>query len=842
MHWSPFQTGTVRVTAAVDVPGGGLLAWPQDADAREAVVLAVVVVSVILASVAAAAGGKAEAAAGGAVVALALLWLVLAASLVANDELSASTRLVLSAVVAGLLLTSAAREWSRRWLRLAGVLVAAALALLLADVGRDAATGRQATTALRELADVEASLQGLATLVPERTRALDRALRADVAAVRSASALAGVRGTAAAGEAAALADTLPGATASQREESLQRFQDALPTLVVDDDDAARLRTAVLAAARTSESRDAATGTPVDEAMSAACAAARDAAAAELTDGVEACGRAGATTGEPLDVQMALVRLRAAEHRQALLVRAGSADAVPAAEEALAAARAREPAVVQEVPFLRAVRDGADSTFDGWSGRGARPIAVDWALWLALGVLALLGWRRLERLSSQQVAGPVTLHVKTCGDRGAPAAVQEAVFRVAVLQNIAEPGGTPGESRASPALDLAELATASTAWVKPLLGVAKTVLNSPVGYSASVDVAPTDAAGAPWTALTRIRDEATGEQVAVKGLPAKDSVTACRAAGYWTAATLISRSTRVPSWSRWTGDTAPALAASESPSGRDVDSLEKAVAQAPSSGVLLHLLAQEYDLRGRHADALAMYARTVAAHPEYDAALYRMAVSATLLSWGTDELWDRLAKSRRQWIAGEVRRACQQVRLLPPHEDPLGEQSRTYFEELSSALYSTSQRRQSWPNYLRRLLKRSERPALLSTGPSGARALSVFLSARRIVRAAQLVHPDAIRALQGGPDRGRYARRLRRLERQARHHRSWWQLSYNVACVHARVGDPARALDWLEAALARPGSGSLAGDWLAEDPDLKSLAGQPRFTLLRAALDRSEPSR
>ncbi len=63
--------------------------------------------------------------------------------------------------------------------------------------------------------------------------------------------------------------------------------------------------------------------------------------------------------------------------------------------------------------------------------------------------------------------------------------------------------------------------------------------------------------------------------------------------------------------------------------------------------------------------------------------------------------------------------------------------------------------------------------------------------------------------------------------------------YNLACAYARNGDKQKALDLLEAVASGPG---LPGP-IANDPDLASLTGEPRFQKLVAASQRAaEPCR
>ncbi len=53
--------------------------------------------------------------------------------------------------------------------------------------------------------------------------------------------------------------------------------------------------------------------------------------------------------------------------------------------------------------------------------------------------------------------------------------------------------------------------------------------------------------------------------------------------------------------------------------------------------------------------------------------------------------------------------------------------------------------------------------------------------------------------------------------------------YNVACLHACMGEPDRALAYLELALGK----GFGGEWTRTDPDLVSLRDDPRFEALLA---------
>ena len=59
--------------------------------------------------------------------------------------------------------------------------------------------------------------------------------------------------------------------------------------------------------------------------------------------------------------------------------------------------------------------------------------------------------------------------------------------------------------------------------------------------------------------------------------------------------------------------------------------------------------------------------------------------------------------------------------------------------------------------------------------------------------------------------------------------------YNLACTHALLGDRDRALELLRRSLDEnfltPGSRERQKTWARDDPDLKSLRGDPRFEAL-----------
>ncbi len=58
------------------------------------------------------------------------------------------------------------------------------------------------------------------------------------------------------------------------------------------------------------------------------------------------------------------------------------------------------------------------------------------------------------------------------------------------------------------------------------------------------------------------------------------------------------------------------------------------------------------------------------------------------------------------------------------------------------------------------------------------------------------------------------------------------LTYNTACVYARLGENEAALDALEIGVAR---GLGKRDWMLHDPDLDGLRNEPRFAEMLAKL-------
>jgi tetratricopeptide (TPR) repeat protein len=90
------------------------------------------------------------------------------------------------------------------------------------------------------------------------------------------------------------------------------------------------------------------------------------------------------------------------------------------------------------------------------------------------------------------------------------------------------------------------------------------------------------------------------------------------------------------------------------------------------------------------------------------------------------------------------------------------------------------------------------------------------------------------ALQGDGAAARAAVGRVEARRQAFGH--YHHAQYDIACIFALLGEPARALEYLAAAAA---NGFPCGDFFAIDPLLASLRGTPAFTALLAKLEREK---
>jgi len=158
------------------------------------------------------------------------------------------------------------------------------------------------------------------------------------------------------------------------------------------------------------------------------------------------------------------------------------------------------------------------------------------------------------------------------------------FRRHVLSNVAEPGAIPGGTASVSITDLLG-ATDPTSLVKQVVATLSAITAvtpgfevdaiyqapakgtdagltdetpSPAGDRPDPSDAPVDKA-ASHQVFVRIRKARTQETLQTKLIHAPTAGLAMRESGYWAAAYILSRDSTAPEWTRWSEDSAPALA-------------------------------------------------------------------------------------------------------------------------------------------------------------------------------------------------------------------------------------------------------------------------------------------
>jgi len=552
---------------------------------------------------------------------------------------------------------------------------------------------------------------------------------------------------------------------------------------------------------------------------------------------EACGAKQRLVN---NVELTGARSATATYRQSLQP---TDDNEAAAEKAVAAAAtAADHAVRGEADegtdWVSVVKHGATvagAAALGWLPGSPEP---DRWFWVALAVLLLGSCWLIERRSASVVAGPVKVTFKGVeleeADKGKQPATQaqEAVFVTALTKNLREPGSTPGSQTSSPLTDLEGVVTAAdpSKILTAVIAALKKVLSSPRGSLVSAQVLAPLPGDKRWRVFVVVADAATGTTVASKEIADESGAEACRVAGYWASASVLSVSPRMPLWARWSPATAHAFAAYDTASEPTIDALRAALREAPASSLVLHKLADQLSLEGKYADAAELYARAVVVDPTDHTSLYRLAAALATLARpaaeGDPAPWCELGYSRRAAAAELVNRAARRAQAngeVPTTSDATPAQQCTALAGLSGALlerlYDTLRPRSVALRYFRR----DQRDAI---GP-----LSDVFS--KYGRAAQSRAALRAAGLSVGGF-GSQSDALKKTEAFARDSRSGWQVCYNLACYYAgQEGDGVeKAIAQLETALTRPGVEELAGAWLEKDPDLEALRAHPRFKLLR----------
>ena len=522
------------------------------------------------------------------------------------------------------------------------------------------------------------------------------------------------------------------------------------------------------------------------------------------------------------------------------------------QSALQAVLAQQPNSDQDISILSAIESGPQtlwrSAFHA-SGPALVPGPLGWALLGAL-LLGLLSW--LLKENARQLPGPVSVTPVTSTAKNDQLSAE---LRVAVLQNVAEPGAAPGAPSTNPVTTLLDIAGGSVTTIAKIAQAVLAIAGQRYGYQVAIDVTSGDLADASLvtggagtgvtkpadstTVLVRIMSLTSGTTYTTHLSTATDAIEAVRAAGLWAAGNILNRSSRIPHWAGWEAETAHALVTVKNKAAHNIPALKDALADAPNSGLLLVLLGHRYELAGQQLDAIECYARAVTAYPRYGIARYRLAIAVAAMRHEEFD-WRRFATEtdNEDSMLRAVQAAVEKLRvhdggaigtLLAKGDQDKATQDRDMFRKLAGTLLHALDRDTRRAYLLVDALRRSERktvwPAL------------VPLSKHPAARFPPLVR-SARRALSGANPR--------RLYKKAEKDGSWWQISYNAAC--RRVADiatvPAQgekktaadgALTFLEQTLVRPGVEQLSADWVSRDPDLAKLRGLPRFKRFLAQL-------
>lgn len=481
--------------------------------------------------------------------------------------------------------------------------------------------------------------------------------------------------------------------------------------------------------------------------------------------------------------------------------------------------------------------------------GGYPLAVGLSGIAVLAILALWAYRRLERQAAAGATGPVLL----AGPSDEESSGDVEWFRTMLLRNVPEPGAVPGADDLQSVTDiLAAVKVPMAGTIGKAIAAVVTLFHQKAGYTVAFKalspLVPAAAADEESTAdgpeksavAVRVMDARTERIVRQKVVSAGSKGLALRAAAYWAAAVVLERSAAVPRWSRWSGSTSEALAALYGPQdspdavegddASDVEKLTDAVKLAPTSGTLCLALSHANALEGEHFAAFSFALRAASLFPDFIAARYRVAVTASLMAADLSTNWLNRPEPEQQALLAALRRYpgsnADNLPIvlaggLPVAIKPaLCAFAITELDEVTKLL---DRSQVIWKS-----LRRSERAYWLGLLRRRGSAASARMQMQRSIESAK----PAIRARAGFPLNDEPVRT------RAAKPDSFWQISYNLACCDAiraeTTGDPKcliSALELLEQALERPGSHQLIRRWLSADPDLAALAGHPRFVQL-----------
>ena len=556
---------------------------------------------------------------------------------------------------------------------------------------------------------------------------------------------------------------------------------------------------------------------------AAFVAAVDAAAARFSSPAAVLGGKLQTAIDTAKANVDTKNWPADEHAMTVALAAYRAAVTGAAADksaAQAAASAPVPSGDGGIALLSALNDGPQALWAGATRDNLRPLVPGPLGWVLLGALALGIWGALLRTNAMQAAGPVSIQ-----DDGKDGKLL-SVLRLALLENLTEPGTAPGAGTTNPVTDLIEAVGGGLGPIGKILDVVYKVAGRRYGYEVTTDLSVDDVTHGT-TVLVKLKSIAGQQTLATERIDRETGEEAMRAAGLWAAGKILEMSTRVPSWAAWNADTAEALATAFL-ADPPIAQLEAAVANAPGSGILLAMLGQRYERAGRRLDAISVYARAVAAHPRYIVARYRL--GAALAAARDDVAWEQASEVERAQLWRWLERAALALRIpacvMPKPEEET--QRVMFMKQACRFLGELDVDTRLWHRLVSGL-RRSERDAIAPvalihwTKPS-ARFHPLVKSICMAYAEGKDFHADRLISYASKP-------------------RRWWQVSYNAACglayhlpAPAPDGspDPAgqhlrdRAMSMLEQALLKPGIEQLSAEWVQQDIDLADLRGDPRF--------------
>ena len=459
-------------------------------------------------------------------------------------------------------------------------------------------------------------------------------------------------------------------------------------------------------------------------------------------------------------------------------------------------------------------------------------------WGVVALLATIGLRLLLRTNSNQLAGPVRVDYTGTS-------VEE--LRVAVHANLDAPGTAPGSIASQSITDLAALADpTATGWMKALSQI-PTLFAPSQGYVVNADlISAKEASTNSKTESTSVSPQATDATSAQPATPAvvlvrittasgdkpldsarfedTTEAKAVRSAGYWAAGTLLARSTRIPSWAAWNQRTADALATASAnkPTRQE---LERAVREAPDSGILLLLLANRLQLDDEPRAALLMYARCVEAHPRYLSARYRLAVGIGMFAEHFDKQLDGESSADRKILVDALSRATTKIGVDAKVLNE-GNVDADTLKVLACSILQRNVDDLRWRAAIVAFLRRSDRDLVNRPGRSDPALKNRRWRLRAFSRSAQWAYMPPTGTSEESKKNAKAFEE--QVDKDLENWRANWQLFYNKACKQACNDDSNGALVSLETCLTKPDSGQLSRQWAETDPDLQSLHGHPRF--------------